>query len=58
MYLQVFRLPHDHMISLLHCLNFSQNYGEKQSYRCLETLLISIHNIEISDTEHTRKPIK
>ena len=54
MYLQVLQF----LFILLLCFNFSQNYGEKQSYRCLETLLISIHNIEISDTEHTRKPIK
>jgi len=37
---------------------YLQNYSEKHGYRCLETLLISIHNIEMGDTEHARKSFK
>lgn len=37
---------------------YLQNYSEKHEFSFLETLLISIHNIEQSDTEHSRKSFK
>jgi len=37
---------------------YLQNYSEKHEFSCLETLLISIHNIEQSDAEHSRKSFK
>jgi len=37
---------------------YLQNYSDKQGYSSVETLLVSIHNIEMSSLDNTRKSFK